>query len=120
VYSSGLLGQDNHVDKNAYFYRALVVDRSGDPVWKHDLFNMVGDSYKNFIPAGGADVVNYSFKIPFWVKSSVTVTATVRYRKLNQKYAEWALKQPNIKLPIIDLSRSSVTIPIRKRPEIAG
>jgi len=119
IYSSGNLDADNNVEEQAYFYRTIAVDRFGKHVWKHDLFNMVGDSYKNVIPPGKSDVVNYSFLVPYWVKSSLTVTATVRYRKFNNQYSRWALQDENINLPITDIARAATSINIRKKPEAA-
>lgn len=49
VYDSGLVDKDNCVDPTAYFYRALAVDRNGALVWRHDLFNMVGESFRRVI-----------------------------------------------------------------------
>lgn len=112
IYESGELNDNNEVDKNAYFYHAIAIDQHGQHVWKHDLFNMVGDSYQAIIKPGGADVIEYSFDVPYWAKGPITVTAIARYRKFNQKYARWAFKNNNIDLPIIDMARDVITIPI--------
>ncbi len=118
VYRSGFINNDNHVDPNAYFYRSLPVDRSGNLVWKHDLFNMVGESFRRTIKAGASDVVDVNFTVPAWVKSPLTVTATLKYRKLNERYARWALKDQYIKIPVIDLAWDSLSIPIKHRKEV--
>lgn len=115
VYQSGKINTKNNVDPDAYFYRSIPVDRGGNHVWKHDLFNMVGASFKRFIKAGESDIVNYQFSIPAWVKSPLTVSATIRYRKLNNRYAKWALKDKYFKLPIIDMAWDSLQIPIKIR-----
>lgn len=109
---------NNDVDPKAHFYRSLMIDRSGKHVWRHDLFNMIGDSYKKVIPAGGSDIVHYRFKIPTWAKGALTATAVVRYRKLNNRYARWALKDINLVLPIVDMARDSINLPVRQKPEI--
>lgn len=119
VFESGGLMPDNDVDPKAHFYRTLAVDRNGKHVWRHDLFNMVGDSYKKVVPAGASDIVNYNFKIPAWAKSPLTVGATVRYRKLNNQYGRWALKKPNAELPIVDMARASLLLPVREKPKVA-
>ncbi|MCK5898901.1 MAG: hypothetical protein KAG06_07505, partial [Methylococcales bacterium] len=112
IYESGGLEKDNMVDPKAHFYRSVLIDRYGKTVWKHDLFNQVGDSYKKIIPAGETDVVNYNFTLPSWVKPPIIVTATVRYRKFNQRYSQWALKS-SIKLPIVDMATDSISIPVK-------
>ena len=91
IYESGGLNDDQTLQKDSTIYQSIPVDREGNHVWKHDLFNMIGVSYRKFIPSGGADVANYNFKIPSWAKSPITVSATIRYRKFNTRYAKWVL-----------------------------
>jgi hypothetical protein len=113
VYDSGYLLPTNDVEPSAHFYRALAIDRKGQLVWKHDLFNRIGESYKKVIPSGKADVQDYEFTIPAWAKTPITVTATLKYRKLNDRYAKFALKELYQPIPIIDMARDSLVIPIK-------
>ena len=118
VYESGNLKNDGTVDEKSIFFRSLPIDRKGKLVWKHDLFNMVGRSYKKTVPAGESDVIEYQFNIPSWVKSPLTVTAILRYRKFNQRYAKWALKDKYQELPIVDVAWDSIQLPVLKKPPI--
>lgn len=118
VYTSGLLNEKKEVDVNAYFYRSMPVDKLGKDVWRHDLFNMIGDRFRNSIPAGGSDIANFKFNVPSWAISPLQVSATVKYRKLNKKYSAWALENENASLPIVDMARDSLAVPIKKQPEI--
>jgi len=117
VFESGNVRADNTVDPNARQYRELPIDRNGKLVWRHDLFNRVGESEKNVIPAGKSDIVNYEFGIPDWTKGPLVATATLRYRKLNDRYARWALDKQYVSLPIIDMARDTLAIPLRIKPE---
>ncbi|KZX53506.1 hypothetical protein A3709_10295 [Halioglobus sp. HI00S01] len=116
VYSSGEIIGDKHsplaVDPAAEFYRSRPVDRKGNLVWKHDLFNRVGEAEKRFIPAGRSDILSYTFSIPDWVVPPLTMTATLKYRKLNDRYARWALGDLYEPLPIVDMARDSFTLPV--------
>jgi hypothetical protein len=94
------------------------VDRKGKHVWRHDLFNVIGNSYENFVPAGGTDIAEYTFPIPYWAKSPLTASAVLRYRKLNIKYARWALQDDTIDLPIVDMARDAISIPVRYKAEV--
>lgn len=116
-YHSGFVDEDGYVDPKAHFYRSRPIDKNGDLVWKHDLFNRVGEAYKNIIPAGKSDVVEYTLTIPYWVKGPITVSAAVKYRKLNTQYAKWALKEKYTPIPIVDMARDTLLIPIRMRRE---
>ncbi|MDH4228611.1 MAG: multiheme c-type cytochrome [Nitrospirota bacterium] len=117
VYESGMLEADGTVDPKAHFYRTIPVTREGRAVWRHDLFNMTGDSYRNVVPPGRSDVLEYGFTIPHWAKGPLTASAVVRYRKLNIRYARWALKDERVDLPIVDMARHALTIPIRYKRE---
>jgi hypothetical protein len=118
VFSSGRLDSNNEVDPAAYFYRSMPVDRTGKDVWRHDLFNMVGDRYRNSIPPGGADVAIYKFNVPAWAVSPLHISATLNYRKLNKKYTAWALENTQASLPIVDMARDSLVVPIKMQPNV--
>ncbi|MBZ2163491.1 multiheme c-type cytochrome [Alteromonas stellipolaris] len=118
IYQSGFLEDDLSVETNAYFYRSLPIDRFGKLVWKHDLFNRVGETYKNFIPAGGSDIVEYTFDVPSWAKGPITLNAVLKYRKLNQRYAKWALGEDYQDLPITDMARATILVPLREQPPV--
>ena len=62
----------------------------------------------------------YRFEVPYWAKGHLSVTALLRYRKFNQRYASWALDAPKVALPITDMARDSLIIPLRTRPEVRG
>jgi hypothetical protein len=122
VFVSGALSGDKHailaVDPKAYFYRSRPVDRYGRLVWQHDLFNRVGAAEKRFIPAGQSDSLQYRFTIPDWVKSPLLVTATLKYRKLNDRYARWALGEAYAPVPVVDMARNTLTLPVYIRDPV--
>lgn len=116
VFSSGTLDANSEVDPSAYFYRSMPVDRTGKDVWRHDLFNMIGDRYRNSIPPGAADVANFTFEVPAWAVSPLQVSATLNYRKLNKRYTAWALENKAAALPVVDMARDHLAIPIKAQP----
>jgi hypothetical protein len=120
IYESGAVAPSGDVDPDAYFYRSLPVDKTGALVWRHDLFRMVGDSFKKTVEAGASDVVAYRVKVPAWAKSPMNLYAVVRYRKLNNRYAQWALKDEHIRLPIVDVASDSLKVPLREKAEVVA
>lgn len=118
VYLSGGIDEDGYVDEEAHFYRSLPIDKTGKLVWRHDLFNMVGTSFKRVIPAGKSDIATFSFDVAPWVKSPLTVVATVKYRKLNNRYAKWALQDNYFEIPAIDMAWDTLTIPVKIRKTV--
>ena len=117
IYESGAVRDDQFVDPEAYFYRSLPVDRKGQLVWKHDLFNKIGEVSRNTVKAGESDVIQYRFNIPGWAKSPLMISTTLNYRKLNQKYALWALKERYEELPITEMARAFLQIVVRDQLE---
>ncbi len=116
VFTSGALNENGEVDESPYFYRSMPVDRTGKDVWRHDLFNMIGDRYRNSIPPGAADVANFTFEVPAWAVSPLQVSATLNYRKLNKRYTAWALENKAAALPVVDMARDHLAIPIKAQP----
>lgn len=115
IFSSGEL-QGEAVDPSAVFFRSLPTDKAGNLVWKHDLFNRVGQSYKRVVPSGKAEKVDYSFTVPADAKGPITTSVRLRYRKLNPRYARWAMQDDYFDIPVIDMARASLTIPLKLRP----
>jgi len=120
IFESGSINNNGHLGSDAHVYKTIPVDRYGREVWKHNLFEMVGDSYKKLIPPNQADNRRFSFTIPWWAKSPINVYAKLQYRKLNRRYSNWALSDVgnNPVLPITLLSRDSLSFPIKNKPAI--
>ena len=116
VYESGALNDALELDKTAHIYHSIPVDRTGKAIWKHDLFRMVGDSYKNVIAAGKSDIKDYRFTVPSWAKEPLTATVIVKYRKFNQRYARWALDHERPVLPVVEMARDALTLPLKLKP----
>lgn len=118
IFESGQLNENKELDSTAHIYHSIPVDRQGKHIWKHDLFRMTGNAYKNVIPPGKSDIKEYIFSVPSWAKTPLTVTAIVKYRKFNQRYARWALNHPKPVLPIVDMARDTLMIPLKIKPVI--
>lgn len=118
LYESGAIDGQGFLDTKAHVYQSIPIDRQGNHVWKHDLFQMVGDAYKKVIPSGKSDIVSYQFKVPYWAQGPITITASLQYRKFNQRYAKWALDLTDPALPVIEMSRDTLSIALRDKPPV--
>lgn len=118
VYQSGAVDETFTVDEAAIFYRSMPIDKAGNLLWKHDLFNRVGLASKNVIPSGESDLVKYPVKLPMWIKGPISITATLKYRKFNEKYARWALNDRYQPIPIVDMAYDSLLVPIKIKQEV--
>jgi len=110
VYASGKLNKHNQVDPSAHFYFSSLVNRQGKRVWKHDLFNAIGESYVNLLAPGKADIKTYEFVVPEWATKPLKANARLRYRKFNHDYSSWALENTEIELPIIDMAHDEIML----------
>ena len=120
IYRSGDVSQDGDVDPDAWFYRSVAVDRHGKLLWRHDLFNMIGEHYRNTIPAGKTDNIPLQFKIPQWAVSPLTISAQLNYRKLTQRYLSWLMPKSNITLPVVVMAQDAETLPVLTVPPTAN
>ncbi len=118
IFWSGKVSEDDYVEKeNTRFFFTLGVDRKGRLVDKHNLWHMIGNAYKKKIMPGSTDLSSYKFVVPYWVKGDITVMARLRYRRFNKWFTDWVFANKDVRLPIIDMARATVSIPVRMRPD---
>ncbi len=106
-------GSEETPKNSKAIYKTSPVDRHGKAVWKHDLFNTVGDSYKNAIAAGKTDIVTEHFDLPGHTKGPITIHASLRYKKFNDAYKNWVFDSQLIEIPVIEVTRSTISIPVK-------
>jgi tetratricopeptide (TPR) repeat protein len=119
---SGSVRPDGHVDPEAHFYKALMVDRFGKPVHMRNAQDIVTPVYVRVIGPGTADVAHYNFRLPAgYAGSTVTLKARLLWRKFDREYTEFAFnnnrqgfrafdKVPD--LPVTMIAQNEVTLPV--------
>ncbi len=118
IFWSGKVGDDDYVEKeNTRFFFTLGVDRKGRLVDKHNLWHMIGSAYKKKIMPGATDLSSHKFVVPYWVKGDITVMARLRYRRFNKWFTDWVFEDKDVRLPVIDMARATISIPVRMRPD---
>ncbi len=73
------LGADRNIDPSIdapVVYKADWYDRQGLPVERHNLWDVVGASYKRVIRSGGSDVVDVPFRCPGTARPSLSDSAS--------------------------------------------
>lgn len=118
LFRSGALDKAGYVDPKAFFLRSLGVDEKGGAIERHDLWRMVGQKSKRAIFAGYSDASPYELRVPKDAAGPLTVSATLRYRKVNQKFADIILGKGHAPLPVTDMSRDEARVALG--PEHAG
>lgn len=119
---SGAIGEDGHVDPTAHFYKALMVDKNGEPIHRRNAQDIVTPVYVRVIGPGTADVAHYSVRIPQeYAGRQVTVRARLLWRKFDRAYTEFAFHTnrqgfrafddvPD--LPVTEIARSEVELAV--------
>ncbi|MDE2996927.1 MAG: multiheme c-type cytochrome [Bacteroidota bacterium] len=82
--------RDGIVDSTAHFYRSVLVDAAGNRIDKRNAFAARTGVYVNLIPPGSADVAHYEFTTPDEWQGPVRIEATLKYRKFELGYTQFA------------------------------
>ncbi|MFA6111554.1 MAG: tetratricopeptide repeat protein [Candidatus Latescibacterota bacterium] len=123
---SGFLRPDGYVDPKAHFYRALMVDRHGEPIHRRNAQDIVTPVYVRVIGPGTADVARYRLRVPAGQPSDeLKVRARLLWRKFDRAYTEFAYHQnpdgfrafdrvPD--LPVTEIAASTAVLRVGDEP----
>jgi len=111
---SGGRGPDAEVDPWAHFVNAFVLDRDGNRIDRRNAQDIFVPLYDHQIPPGAADVVHYLLRVPPDVTGSITVEATLRYRKFDTTYMKFFQGDgfDGNDLPIVTMASDRITFPL--------
>lgn len=96
LFSSGTLDDRHFIKKGTFMFKAEPVDENNNIIDRHNLWEMVGVRYSRVMFPGHSDQAHYEFSIDKALKkinmggksdqpvTSLTVTAELQYRKMNQ------------------------------------
>jgi len=103
VFRSGALDEGNMIEPGSFLFKAEAVDRYGNLIDRHNLWEMVGVRYRRALFPGFADTAEYSFpcsatvaraddssqkahqvSLPDQVAGPLQVRAQLMYRKVDQ------------------------------------
>lgn len=117
---SGGLGSDTAgraVDPWSHFVNVYMLDRHGNRIDRRNAQDIFVPLYNHQIPPGAADVVHYRLDLPPDVTGTVTVKATLRFRKFDTTYMRYVYGDEYVNdLPITDLATDTVTFPVTSSP----
>jgi Flp pilus assembly protein TadD len=129
---SGFLKADGMLDESAHVYKAILLDESGRHITRHQIWTTNVKAYDNTIQAGRSDVARFRFRLPDGAapqtgkssvkktlsNSSLTLRARMNYRRVNQEYTNYILKQRNRKLtlPVIKMAQAETRLQLTDKP----
>ena len=135
VFSSGGLDEKNFIAPGAFMFKAEPVDRYGNLIDRHNLWEMVGVRFRRAIFPGFSDAANYTFLCPAGVPATpaeaavpedfhrdfqvtpgnatgdLTITARLDYRKVDQYLLNFVFGEDSgLTAPVVEMAEAEKTI----------
>jgi tetratricopeptide (TPR) repeat protein len=112
---SGFIQPDGHLDPSAHSFTNRLINIKGELNGLHEIWHNRVQAYNNTIQSGRSQLVRYRFRLPKDISGKFSLTATVRYRRFNQRFVDFAMDQPTGKHypeTIVDIASDTRTLNI--------
>jgi tetratricopeptide (TPR) repeat protein len=109
---SGFIQPDGHLDPSAHSFMNRLVNIKGELNDLHQIWHNRVLAYNNTIQSGRSQLVRYRFRLPRDIKGQFTITATVKYRRFNQHFIDYAMDQKHYPMPVVDIASQIRTLSI--------
>jgi tetratricopeptide (TPR) repeat protein len=109
---SGFLKPSGDLDPEAHSFMNRLINVKGDLNDLHQVWDNRVVAYNNTIQSGRSQVVRYTFTMPSQITGSVTVTATVKYRRFDQHFIDFGMATKHYVEPVVDMASGSRVIHI--------
>jgi tetratricopeptide (TPR) repeat protein len=116
---SGFIKPDGDLDPSAHSFTNRLINVNGTPNELHQIWHNRVLAYNNTVQSGRSQVVRYRFRIPKAATGQVSITATVRYRRFNQHFVDYAMGQKHYPEPIVDIASQTRTLIVGDNPPLA-
>jgi hypothetical protein len=132
VHESGRVDAKGYLKEGAFIFKAEGVDRQGNLIDKHNLWEMVGARFKRSLFPGYSDTAEFQFAcptalakteplpptreiavpVPATASGRLTVRARLLYRKVDQTLIDFVFPGKGLTAPITEVSRDEATIDV--------
>ncbi len=112
ISESGFLRPDGELDPSAHSFTNRIINNKGEFNDRHQIWHNRVLAYNNTIQSGRSQLVRYRFRIPKDASGQISVTATVRYRRFNQHFIDFAMNQKHYPEPIVEMAGQTRTFSI--------
>jgi tetratricopeptide (TPR) repeat protein len=112
ISESGFIQPDGNLDPSAHSFTNRLINTKGELNDLHQIWYNRVLAYNNTIQSGRSQLVRYRFRLPKEIHGDVTLTATVRYRRFNQHFIDYAMAAGHFPQPIIDIASQTRTLKI--------
>jgi len=94
IAESGFLKPDGNLDPSAHSFTNRLINTKGELNDLHQIWHNRVLAYNNALQSGRSQLVRYRFRLPKGITGQISLTATVRYRRFNQHFIDFAMEQP--------------------------
>ncbi len=110
--ASGTLREDGSVDPNSHFVNSYMLDRFGSRIAERNAEDIFTKLYDHQIAPGSASVVHYRLDVPSELSGSLTIRATLNYRKFDTTFLRAFRDDPALRndLPITLIADDEVLL----------
>ena len=116
---SGFIQPDGYLDPAAHSFTNRLVNTKGELNDLHQIWHNRVLAYNNTIQSGRSQLVRYRFRLPKEIKGQFTLTATVKYRRFNQHFIDYAMDQKHYPMPVVDMASQTRTLVVGDNAPVA-
>ena len=109
ICESGFLKPDGYLDPSAHSFTNRIINDKGEFNDLHQIWHNRVLAYNNTIQSGRSQLVRYRFRIPKDLTGAFSVTAAVKYRRFNQHFIDFAMKEKHYPEPVIEMAGQTRT-----------
>jgi tetratricopeptide (TPR) repeat protein len=121
---SGFIQPNGDLDPSAHSFTNRLVNTKGELNALHEIWHNRVLAYNNTIQSGRSQLVRYRFRLPKSISGvttatgPITITATVKYRRFDQHFIDFAITQTGLKepkpypQPVLEVASDSRTLTI--------
>ena len=116
---SGFLKPSGDLDERSHSFTNRLINAKGGINDLHQVWNNRVVAYNNSIQSGRSQLVRYTFRMPAAATGDVTLTATIRYRRFDQHFIDFAMAKEHYPEPIVDMVSTSRILHVGDNPPTA-
>lgn len=119
IAESGEVKPGRDLDPAAHSFTNRLVNKAGTLNDLHQVWNNRVVAFNNSIQSGRSQLIRYCFTMP--ANGPVSVTATVRYRRFDQRFMDFGMSQPEGQhyiQPVVDMVSQTRTLVAGPNPAI--
>ncbi|MHC4952747.1 MAG: cytochrome b/b6 domain-containing protein [Planctomycetota bacterium] len=126
IFRSGALDKEGFIQEGAFQLKAEGVDRAGNLIDRHNLWDMVGARFRRVLFPGYSDQEEFTFECACEAEREIkgseadfpaptgegelVVTAILRYRKVDQTLLNVLFPDGNVRAPVTDMTKATARI----------